>query len=151
MTVHRAQGQSLQFLEVDCYSFFSPGQMGVAVGRVMTIDGLRIINYNSIAKAAKLKHRSEVYDFYYHESLRPMQNLECCKSLYEIGINENVVVFEEGMDNLVFSCPVCQSTILENPKTYKDQSIGCDFCNEWYHYKCISLKGNENCLTKKKL
>lgn len=101
MTVHRAQGQSLQFLEVDCYSFFSPGQMGVAVGRAMTIDGLRIINYNS--KAAKLKHRSEVYDFYYHESLRPMQNLECCKSLYEIGINENVVAFEDGMDNEIMN------------------------------------------------
>lgn len=75
--------------------------MGVAVVQAMTIDGLRIINYNS--KAAKLKHRSEVYDFYYHESVRPMQNLDCCKSLYEIGINENVVSFEDGIDNEIMN------------------------------------------------
>ena len=37
----------------------------------------------------------------------------------------------------VFSCPVCNRKILENPQTYQDQSIGCDYCNEWYHYKCL--------------
>ncbi|VDI26220.1 Hypothetical predicted protein [Mytilus galloprovincialis] len=39
LTVHRAQGQTLQNVEIDCYSFFSPGQMGVAVGRAVNIDG----------------------------------------------------------------------------------------------------------------
>ncbi|CAC5383693.1 PIF1 [Mytilus coruscus] len=66
MTVHRAQGQSLPLVEVDCYSFFSPGQMGVAIGRAMTIQGLRVVNYNS--KAAKLKHNEYVYNFYDQES-----------------------------------------------------------------------------------
>ena len=32
VTVHRAQGQSIDYLEVDCFSFFAPGQMGVALG-----------------------------------------------------------------------------------------------------------------------
>lgn len=45
LTVHRAQGQSLQNVEIDCYSFFAPGQMGVAVGRAVSIGGLRILNY----------------------------------------------------------------------------------------------------------
>lgn len=44
--------------------------------------------------------------------------------------------------NTVCSCPVCNRTILENPQTYQDQSIGCDYCNEWYHYKCVSQNGN---------
>jgi ATP-dependent exoDNAse (exonuclease V) alpha subunit len=30
MTVHRAQGQTLQYVDIDCYSFFAAGQMGVA-------------------------------------------------------------------------------------------------------------------------
>ena len=34
MTVHRAQGQTLQYVDIYCYSFFAAGQMGVAVGRV---------------------------------------------------------------------------------------------------------------------
>jgi hypothetical protein len=46
---------------------------------------------------------------------------------------------------------VCNITILENPQTYQDQSIGRDYCNEWNHYKCVSLKGDENCLKKKEL
>ena len=51
----------------------------------------------------------------------------------------------------VLCCPVCNRTVLENPQTNQDQSIGCDNCNELYHYKCVSLKGDENCLKKKKL
>ncbi|VDI51194.1 Hypothetical predicted protein [Mytilus galloprovincialis] len=80
MTFHGAQGQSLPLVEVDCYSFFSPGQMGVAIGRAMTIQGLRVVNYNS--KAAKLKHNEDVYNLYDQESLQPLQNLHCCKPAY---------------------------------------------------------------------
>lgn len=49
LTVHRAQGQTLHHVEVDCYSFFAPGQMGVAIGRVVTTSGLRILNFNQKA------------------------------------------------------------------------------------------------------
>jgi hypothetical protein len=49
LTVHRAQGQMLPQLEIDCSTFFAPGQMGVAVGCAVSKDGLRIINYSSTA------------------------------------------------------------------------------------------------------
>lgn len=62
LTVHRAQGQTLDFVEVDCYSFFAPGQMGVAVGRATTISGLRIVNFNK--QAAYKRHSDIVYEFY---------------------------------------------------------------------------------------
>jgi hypothetical protein len=45
MTVHRAQGQTLQQVEFDC-TLYSPGQMDVAVGRTISKKGLRILNYN---------------------------------------------------------------------------------------------------------
>ncbi|OWF43041.1 ATP-dependent DNA helicase PIF1 [Mizuhopecten yessoensis] len=62
LTVHRAQGQTIEKLEIDCYSFFAPGQMGVAVGRARDKTGLCIRNFNK--KAANLKHPQCVYDFY---------------------------------------------------------------------------------------
>ena len=62
LTVHRAQGQTLNFVEIDCYSFFVPGQMGVAVGRATNTDGLRIVNFND--KAANTKHPDVMYEFY---------------------------------------------------------------------------------------
>lgn len=80
LTVHRAQGMTLPKVEVDSYSFFAPGQLGVAVGRCVSTDGLRIINYNS--NAAKLLHPEYVYDFYFHESTRPDAELVCCKKIY---------------------------------------------------------------------
>ena len=78
MTVHRAQGQTLQYVDVDCYSFFAAGQMGVAVGRVETKAGLRVRNFNR--SAATLKHPSCVYDFYNFINMKePLADLSCCK------------------------------------------------------------------------
>ncbi|XP_069103900.1 uncharacterized protein [Argopecten irradians] len=77
LTVHRAQGQTIPYLEVDCFSFFSPGQMGVAIGRAVNKKGLRVVNYNSAA--AHLKHPGEVYDFYHQQILDFAQDLSCCR------------------------------------------------------------------------
>ena len=79
LTVHRAQGQTVDKLEIDCYSFFAPGQMGVAVGRAVRISGLRIINYNSAA--AHLKHPQVVYDFYQSPSAAALDDLSCCRNI----------------------------------------------------------------------
>jgi hypothetical protein len=32
-------------VEVDCQQIFLPGQLGVAIGRCTSVDGLRIINF----------------------------------------------------------------------------------------------------------
>ena len=77
LTVHRAQGQTVQNVEIDCHSFFAPGQMGVAVGRAVRISGLRIVNYNSTA--AHLKHPQVVYDFYSSASAAANADLSCCR------------------------------------------------------------------------
>lgn len=79
LTVHKAQGQTLQCVEVDCYSFFAPGQMGVAVGRCVNKEGLRVVNFNF--KAAQLKHPDAVYAFYDKEQEEPTENLDCCQQV----------------------------------------------------------------------
>lgn len=48
----------------------------------------------------------------------------------------------------IFTCPSCKKNIAENPERDEDESFGCHFCNEWFHNKCVSLRGNENCLIK---
>lgn len=76
LTVHRAQGQTLHHVEVDCYSFFAPGQIGVAIGRAVTTSGLRILNFNQ--KAASTKHPDLVYEFYDRQFMDFRDDLLCC-------------------------------------------------------------------------
>lgn len=45
MTVHKAQGMSLQKVVVNYENCFQPGQIGVAVGRATSEVGLRLLNF----------------------------------------------------------------------------------------------------------
>jgi len=59
---------------------------------------------------------------------------------------------QEEQDNVTddtFYCSVCNEVVSENPVIFEEQSIGCDFCNRWCHYKCVSVKGNETFLKKR--
>ena len=53
-TVDKAQGRTISSLIVDCYNFWKPAQMGVAVRRSTCKDGLQIQNYNSVSYTNKL-------------------------------------------------------------------------------------------------
>ena len=77
LTVHRAQGLTIPVLAIDCFSFFKPGQLGVAVGRATTTKTLQVVNYNH--EAACLKHPQVVYHFYTQESAHLSENLSCCR------------------------------------------------------------------------
>ncbi|XP_069109558.1 uncharacterized protein [Argopecten irradians] len=46
LTIHKAQGMTLPRVEVDCRQIFLPGQLGVAIGRATTKEGLRVINFS---------------------------------------------------------------------------------------------------------
>jgi ATP-dependent exoDNAse (exonuclease V) alpha subunit len=45
MTAHKAQGMSLPSVIVDCRTMKQAGQVGVAVGRAMTTEGLQVVNF----------------------------------------------------------------------------------------------------------
>lgn len=76
LTVHRARGQTLHHVEIDCYSFFAPGQIEVAVGRAVSASGLQVLNFNS--KAASTKHPDVVYEFYDQDFVDFTDDLLCC-------------------------------------------------------------------------
>lgn len=82
MTVHRAQGQTIQNVEIDCASFFAPGQLGVAVGRAVSKNGLSVRNFN--LNAATLKHPESVYNFYCKQFTLARDDLSCCtKTMFD--------------------------------------------------------------------
>jgi len=47
MTIHKAQGMSIDFLEVDLRNVFEAGQAYVALSRARTIEGLRVLSYDA--------------------------------------------------------------------------------------------------------
>ena len=96
LTVHRAQGQTLPYVYIDCYSFFSAGQLGVAVGRCTTLSGLRITNFNR--QAACIKHPDCVYEFYRYTGLDPDETLSCCNNITEMTAVSNINMMDDLED-----------------------------------------------------
>ena len=47
ITVHRAQGMTLDKVLVDCRNMTIPGQIGVALGRASSIAGLQVLNFKT--------------------------------------------------------------------------------------------------------
>lgn len=82
LTVHRAQGQTIKRVIIDCTGFFRPGQVGVAVGRAVNKEGLQIINYSH--KHGAIQHPPEVYRFYENSTpVLPNPTLECCSTNHD--------------------------------------------------------------------
>ena len=59
-TVHKSQGMTLNFLEIDLQSVFAPGQAYVALSRAVSPSTLRVKNFDY----KKLKHNQIVTKFY---------------------------------------------------------------------------------------
>ena len=62
ITVDKAQGRTLDEVIIDASNFWRPGQMGVAVGRASSKEGLKFAAYNH--RASELRHPQVVHDFY---------------------------------------------------------------------------------------
>ncbi|XP_062598723.1 uncharacterized protein LOC134260151 [Saccostrea cucullata] len=76
MTTHKAQGLTLDRVEIDCRYMTNPGQIGVAVGRCRSIKGLRILNYS---KHLVRQHKEDVNSFYSTPFLPILPDFLCCK------------------------------------------------------------------------
>ena len=79
LTVHKAQGLTLDRVEIDCRNMWQPGQVGVAVGRATKKIGLRIMNFRPAQIAP---HPDIMSDFEMKSSVRPISDLSCCKAIY---------------------------------------------------------------------
>lgn len=43
---------------------------------------------------------------------------------------------------------VMQFGMQMDPALTQEESVACDKCNCWFHYKCVGLKGTESFLTR---
>ena len=60
ITIHKSQGQSLDYVEVDLSGCFADGQAYVALSRARSFAGLRLRNFSP----SKIKTNKYCYDFY---------------------------------------------------------------------------------------
>ncbi|KAJ8034279.1 ATP-dependent DNA helicase PIF1 [Holothuria leucospilota] len=74
MTVHKAQGMTLDQVEVHCQNMTIPGQIGVVIGRATTKSGLRVLNFNP----SQVVRQSQLIDDFYNSSSAPLQDGCCC-------------------------------------------------------------------------
>lgn len=76
VTIHKSQGMSIPNLGIDCKVACLPVQIGVAVGRAITTDGLRVLNFSpSLCR----EHPSKVYNFINANDIGELcDSLHCC-------------------------------------------------------------------------
>ena len=76
LTVHKAQGLSLDRVVVHCENMTTPGQIGVAVGRAVDKKGLRVIGF----KKTLLKPQPKNINTFYSNATRQTEiDNACCK------------------------------------------------------------------------
>ena len=84
LTMHKAQGMTLEAVVVHCKGIFQAGQMSVGIGRVRSSKGLRLEGYKA---GLCTQHRSYVTEYYRMPSKNLSPNLKCCRNL---KIEENM-------------------------------------------------------------
>ncbi|KAJ8044896.1 ATP-dependent DNA helicase PIF1 [Holothuria leucospilota] len=78
LTVHKAQGMTLEEVEVDCRKMTAPGQIGVAIGRAKTKSGLRVLNFYP----GQMVRQPQLIEEFYNSSSAPLQDgCFCCTRL----------------------------------------------------------------------
>ncbi|XP_014674176.1 PREDICTED: ATP-dependent DNA helicase PIF1-like [Priapulus caudatus] len=76
ITIHKAQGMTLDRVEIDCRGIFKSGQLGVALGRVKSSEGLRVVNF---ARRHVPPQPACLDEFYAVESQNFVENRTCCR------------------------------------------------------------------------
>ncbi|CAG2240963.1 PIF1 [Mytilus edulis] len=92
-TIHKAQGLTLDRVEVDSSNIFKAGQLGVAVGRVRKKKGLRLIDFHT---KNVIKPEKSLFEFYELNSVPFLSDLECCNISYSLATEFNLE-FEENV------------------------------------------------------
>jgi len=67
-------------VEVNCRHIFQSGQLGVAIGRARSIEGLRIVNFS---QDAVIPQTQVVTDFVAQEGSPFIDDCSCCRNLVD--------------------------------------------------------------------
>ena len=79
ITIHKSQGMSLDSVVVHCDNISFPGQLGVAVGRATSTEGLQVLNFRS----HYIKQHPVKVDAFYENILigDVHADLSCCRKI----------------------------------------------------------------------
>ena len=79
LTIHKCQGMTVDSAAIDCHMINRPGQLGVAISRVKSKDGVFLQNFHP---SNVVKQPDEVINFYNSiGNIEPLDDLSCCKTL----------------------------------------------------------------------
>jgi len=87
LTIHKAQGMTIEHVVVHCKGIVQPGQLSVASGRAVPSDGLSLVDCR---KELCLLPRNVIRQFYSEPSSAFLDDYSCCTNL------ENVCQEESG-------------------------------------------------------
>ncbi|XP_053372945.1 uncharacterized protein LOC123522808 [Mercenaria mercenaria] len=89
-------------IQVDCRDIFKPGQLGVAIGRARSLDGLRVINFN---KNACIKQPEKIQRFLtLEDSIETKDDRSCCNNYASLRSDNQVK--EVMNDKIIMRCIV---------------------------------------------
>ncbi|XP_055998369.1 uncharacterized protein LOC125678781 [Ostrea edulis] len=115
LTVHKAQGMTLNCVEVDRRKMFAPGKLGVAISRVRSATDLRVINFNA---NVCIPHPNIIPDFLQSPSCTPIDDFTCCRfhrqivSDFEGETSIPLDILAVAMQSEFEDMEVCDDTVL---------------------------------------
>jgi hypothetical protein len=120
--IHKSQGMTLNYVAIDCSYASTPGQIGVAVGRVKTINGLMV---NNVRSSLIKTHPNSVYKLYEQSSMGEIKDdFTCCKVCKEyIDENNNSDSFGTPKDYTCVNSDDCTYNYFEekiSPSEFSD-------------------------------
>ncbi|XP_053402851.1 uncharacterized protein LOC123530709 [Mercenaria mercenaria] len=100
LTIHKSQGMTLERVEVDCRDIFKQGQLGVAIGRARSLDGLRVINFN---KNACIKQPEKIQRFLtLEDSIETKDDRSCCNNYARGHCSRQGIVTVDDLQELEY-------------------------------------------------
>ncbi|KAK3107653.1 hypothetical protein FSP39_019224 [Pinctada imbricata] len=87
-TIHKAQGMSIKNRVIDCKNSF-PGQIGFAVGRAISLDGLCVKNFIPSLCCPHPQEISRFYNKFKEGCSDELESLSCCRATKLIQGKDN--------------------------------------------------------------
>lgn len=83
LTIHKAQGMTLDRVVVDATNTSSPGQLATAVGRAVSMDGLQLINLKIVNGILNVPRHTKAVEDYYENTCFHVVGCQCPGTLKE--------------------------------------------------------------------
>ena len=146
--MHRTQALTLNNVTIHADKMTAPGQLGVALGRAKSKEGVRLLGYSN--RLAISAHPAEIEDFYLAtdelscsclDSLQTaflskssQETLSACESETPsvLPTSDEVVIPQNENETNKEICIVCSTTS-------ELDTVCCDGYETWCHFECVGL------------